>query len=131
MTTKAHTIRTSVDIGGQQISSQKTYSGEGGCGITVSVPDESTDLQVVLAIDVSQVTSIIIQADGGDLTIETNNGTTPDDTLAIVDGSPYIWNTDSLDTLKLTADVTSLYVTNASGAAVTLQVDVVYDATPA
>lgn len=130
MTTKAHTIRTSVDIGGQQISSSNTYSSEGQTGVTVSVPDESTDLQVVFAIDFSQVKSIIIQADGGDLTVETNNGTTPDDTLALTDGSPYIWNEDSLDTLLITADVTALYLTNASGAAVTFQIDVIYDSTP-
>lgn len=130
MTTKAHTIRTSVDIGGQQISSSKTYSSEGQSGVSVSVPDESTDLQVVFAIDFSQVKSIIIQADGGDLTLETNSGSAADDTLALVDGSPYIWNEDSLDTLLITADVTALYLTNASGATVTFSIDVIYDSTP-
>lgn len=130
MTTKSHTIRTSVDIGGQQISSSKTYSSEGQTGVTVSVPDESTDLQVVFAIDFSQVKSIVIQADGGDLTLETNSGSAADDTLALTDGSPYIWNEDSLDTLLITADVTALYLTNASGAAVTFQIDVIYDSTP-
>ena len=117
------------DSGGRKVISSNTYSAEAGPPLDVDIADSETDKNVAWSVDVSQLQAIIIQSDQ-DITIETNNGSAPDDTLVLAAGVPYIWSTDSLDTNLLTTDVTSLYVTNASGATANLQIECVLDATP-
>lgn len=74
------------------------------------------------SIDVSEVQSILIKSDQ-DITIKTNSSGSPDDTLAIKAGMPYIWITGkSYDTLKLTVDVASIYVTNTAAANLSIEV---------
>lgn len=59
-----------------------------------------------------------------------SGGTGPGDFIDLKAGKPYIWHTDSYFTNKLTVDVTALYLTNASGAASSFQLEVVTDPTP-
>jgi len=124
-----HKVLQELTVSGRSVSSENTYSGDGQASIEVAVPDESSDMLVDLALDVSQIASIIILADQV-LTLETNDGDTPDDTISLVANVPYVWNSDSYDDCPLTVDVTALYVTNASGSAATLKIECVYDATP-
>jgi len=95
----------------------------------IAVPDESVDLLVNLAIDYSQLKAIILLATV-DMTIETNDGSSPDDTIALRANEPYVWHDNAYWANPFTADVTALYVTNASGAAGTLYVDGLEDASP-
>jgi hypothetical protein len=130
MTEFRHDITIIVAGGGRQVKTTRSYSADGGTSRSWSVPDESTDLQCNIAIDVDKVKSFVIVSDQ-DVTIVTNDGTTPDDTLTLEAGIEYRWDEDSLDDFKLTADVTAMYITNASGAAATVDVDVIQDTTPA
>lgn len=88
------------------------YDGDANLDETI-IPQDSTDLLVSWAVDVSQIKCIVIEA-SEDMTIETNDGTTPDDTLNLLAGEPYIWHATSLFTNKLTVDVTELRVTNTT-----------------
>jgi hypothetical protein len=94
-----------------------------------SIANGVTNGVVNLTLDISQVTSLVIYSDKA-LTLKTNNSGAPTDTIVLKAGIPYVWNSDSYDTCKITADVTVLYVTNASGAAAALKFDAVHDATP-
>jgi len=115
---------------GRQITSEETYSGDSqGPSLDVTVPDESSDMLVNFALDVSQIKAIYIVADQ-DVTLETNDSGSPDDTISLAAGVPYVWTTDSYDSCLLTADITKLYFTNASGSEATVQLEVVHDATP-
>ena len=108
-------------------SEQITATGELP-GLAEPIAIGAADLEVIWQCDVSQVKLIIITADQ-DLTIETNNGTTPDNTISLKADLPYIWRMNDYNTLKLTVDVTKLYVTNGSGVATTLKIAGLYDPT--
>ncbi len=124
-----HTITRQWSGGGRSIKGSQTYTGSAEQSIAEDVPDSTTDMLVVTSLDVSQIKAIFILS-SADLTLETNDGATPTDTINLKAGVPYEWNTDSYDTLKLTADVTALYLTNASGGQAKFELEVVYDATP-
>lgn len=114
---------------GSVITNGPTYTNDGHQSYTISIPDSTTDQQVVMTLDVSTLTSQVISCDQ-DITIETNNATTPVDTLAIKASEAYIWNTNSLDTNLLTTDVTAMYLTNSSGATANLEMRFLFDSTP-
>ncbi|MEK6799383.1 MAG: hypothetical protein AABZ12_10490 [Planctomycetota bacterium] len=124
-----HTIKEEVLTGDGAVSGQFAYSTEAQTTLSVSVPAASTDLQVLVNIDVSQVKSFYLLSDK-DLTVETNSPSAPTNTISLKANKPYIWHTDEYSTFKLTADVTSLYLTNAGAAAATLEMRVLFDPTP-
>lgn len=111
-----------------QNAGQKTYTADKITEISVAVPDASTDLQVDIAIDVSQVKSFYINSTRAVL-VETNDGTTPADSISLLANKPYSWDEDSYDTFLLGTDVTALFLTNASGSAATVTVSVLEDPT--
>jgi len=125
----SHTINKSVISGGATVSSSNVYSAAERVSIDESIPDSSTDLQINAAIDVDQIASIYILA-SVDMTLEVNDGTTPDDTISLVGGVPYCWDSDSYFANLLTTDVTALFLTNASGSNGTFKLECVYDPTP-
>ena len=112
-----------------QVSGQKTYTADAEFVLDISVPAPSTDLEVDVAIDVSNVKSLCLLADR-DMTIETNSAGSPVDTIALKASVPYLWNTDSYSTLLLTVDVTKFFLTLAAGAAATLKIRCLIDSTP-
>ena len=127
--TYTHVVTQQVDPTGEVIRSNKSYSAASKVSVDESVATGQTDKQIFVAIDVSAVKSIIILSDQAVL-LETNSGSTPTNTLSLLAGVPYLWNTDSYDTFKLTGDVTSIFITNSSGAAARIQLDAVVDPTP-
>ncbi len=115
--------------GGATVTQNVTLTAEAGQVLDVAVAGSTTDLQVNLAIDVSQLSHIFLLADGA-LTIQTNDGTSADDTITLAANKPLVWYSGCGMACPLTVDVTGLYLTNASGSTVNLQVRVQSDATP-
>jgi len=124
-----HKINQDWQAGNESISKQITITADGEANLEVAVADESTDLAINIAIDYSALKSLYIVSDQ-DLTVETNDGTTPDDTLTLLAGKPIVWFEGCGFTNPLSADVTALYATNASGADATLTIKTLQDATP-
>lgn len=124
-----HKINSDWQAGNDSLSKQVTITADGEANVEVAVPDSSTDLAVIMAIDVSALQLLYIVADQ-DLTIETNDGTTPDDTLTLKAGKPIVWYDGCGYSNPLGTDVTALYATNASGTDATLYVKTLQDATP-
>ena len=93
------------------------------------IADSETDLEVALTLDVSEVKAIVNLSDQ-DLLMEANDGDGGGGSLSLLAGLPYIWTTDSYDTLKLETDITALFMTNASGSAARFRLWVVVDPTP-
>lgn len=83
------------------------------------IPDSTTDLEFLFAIDISAMQVFFMQSDQI-LTVETNSGGTPQETFSLVAFTPVIWRVG--DTAIFAGDVTSLFVTNASGNAAVLDV---------
>ncbi|QDT95553.1 hypothetical protein [Gimesia aquarii] len=115
--------------GVDSVSKRITITADGEANVEVEIPDASTDLEVVISIDFSALKLLFMVADQ-DLTIETNNGTTPDDTISLTADKPLVWFEQSGYSNPLTMDVTNMFVTNNSGSAAKLIIKTLQDATP-
>lgn len=126
-----HIVRQSVTVGGVEIPANKTqiYSAGGGGNIDEPCADSATTDLTGISIDISALKSILIVSDQ-DVTLKTNDSSSPDDTINLLADVPYIWNEGSYHPCLLTIDVTSFHVTNASGASARFQADWVVDVTP-
>jgi len=96
------------------------------------IPLGSTNLEIGLTMDVSQIKMLAMQCDQ-DVTVKTNN-TSPVNLFTLKAGVPFIWVTGGAalqDTVpaNVTVDITKLYVTNASGVDATFSLDALVDPT--
>ena len=84
-----------------------------------------TDVAQDFACDVSTIVSLAIMSTTA-MTIETNSSSAADDSISLVANKPLIWNTQILATLgtacPFTTDITSLFITNAAAADLTMYV---------
>ena len=110
------------------IQESTAYTGQSYTEIDEDIA-VGTDVQVTIAIDVSAVKAFYIVSDRA-ITLETNSGGSPVNTIALLAGIPYFWHTSMYDTFKLTTDVTAMFFTNASGATAAVKVRVLQDPTP-
>lgn len=112
-----------------RIDYSNDYTASGTVEVSESVADSSTDAQINVAIDFSALGALLIVSDQ-DVTLETNNGTTPDDTFSLLANKPLIWFSDSYFDCPLTVDVTAVFITNSSGSTATITIRANQDATP-
>ena len=115
-----HSFTQQWEQGNNSISKRISITADCEKNVSISVPDSSTDLK-----------SILIATDQ-DITVETNDGTTPDDTFTIEANNPLVWNVDCPlpNPFASAVDVTDLYITNASGSAAAIEIRTLVDATP-
>lgn len=125
----SHTYTQALQTPSGLLTRSNSYSASQSVEVSESIANGQTDADIVVAIDVSAVKSFYIVSSAA-VTIETNDGSSPDDTLGLAAGVPYVWNTGSEDSFLLTADVTVLYVTNASGSSADIELRCIQDATP-
>lgn len=126
----SRTIRQEVSGGSTLLTRTKAYTGTLAVSLDAeTVADAQTDQQSVLSLDVSAVKSFYIVSSQA-VTLETNSGSSPANTIALLADIPYIWTTDSYDTFLLTTDVTSFFFTNASGSTATIYMEAIIDSTP-
>ncbi len=92
------------------------------------IPIAASDLLVAWACDYSQLKSLYMVSDK-DLTVETNNGSTPDDTFVLKANEPMVWTENCGLANPFTVDVTALYVTNESGVDAILRIRKLEDPT--
>lgn len=120
-----HRIVREWNSGSLQLNQSKEVTSELESNISISIPDSTTDQLVAWAIDITQLKSLHIQTTQ-DITIETNNpaGTSAaaDDTLTLLANQPISWQEGDVMDHPFTADVTQIYVTNASGSAAQLDI---------
>ena len=113
---------------GSAVTASRSVSAGQEIAIDESIPNGNDNL-VAFNLDYSQCKALMIVADG-DLTIETNaNDATGGQTIAITEDVPFFWQANSGITCPITTDITALYVTNATGAAVSLKIRALVDPT--
>lgn len=115
-------------VGDTTISKTTEQTATARVSIEESIPDAAANEPIAFTLDVSQLKSIYIVSDQ-DVLLETNDGTTPDDSISLLAGVPYVWTDDSYHACLLTADVTGLFITNASGNAAAITIEALYDPT--
>lgn len=130
-------VITTVSGASYPYQSSAAYTGGAKVELEETIADSSTDLAVGFPLDVSAVKAIAIVADQ-DITIEINDGSSPDNEIALTAGVPYIYPqapsevgswVDTEDA-AMDTDWVTLYVTNASGSDTVLYISAVLDATP-
>lgn len=128
MPTITHELNTTA--GGASIRKSNDYTGSGHHRIDESIADSTTDKEITFNLDISALKAITMSSDQ-DITVETNDGSTPGDTFSLKADQPFMWNSsDGYFSNPFSTDVTALYVTNSSGSSATFKVEAVEDATP-
>ena len=123
-------VTTQIAYLGQLLQKVKEYSGSLVQLIQdESVADSQTDFEITVALDVSAVKCFALVS-SETVTLETNDGTTPANTLSLVADKMYQWDTDAYDAFLLDTDVTSVFITNASGAAALINMWALLDPSP-
>lgn len=125
----SETITIGYNLDGAPIQKNVALSGGSRTVLSETVADDAADVEMALAIDVSELELLIIDCDVG-ITIETNDGTTPDDTLTIAAGVPLIWYTGCGHANPLGTDVTAIFVTQTDATEGTLVIKALVDPTP-
>lgn len=122
------------------ITSTWTESGVSLTGSTISTSDNETNESVAYAASVTNLLKTVgIPTQGGrlksiyilastPLTIKTNSSGSPADTLALAAGVPFLWIAASGLTVPFTADITALYLTNATANTGNLDVRALFSA---
>jgi hypothetical protein len=114
---------------GRAITKANIFTGSLSLSIEETVANSATDFEVIAPIDVSVIKAIYINSTQN-VTMETNSGSAADETISLLANVPYIWTNTMYYANLLETDITSLFFTNASGSAATINIEVVYDATP-
>jgi hypothetical protein len=117
---------------GSGVSRSNTISNtQGGLSLIdgETVATAETDYEINFDLDVSACKSFTLESDQ-DVTFETNSGAAADDTIALRANEPYVWHVNAYDSFLLGTDVTSVFITNASGSTATIYCVALYDATP-
>lgn len=125
----SHTFTRKWVSDGAEITKDEIVSAGSEQNIDESIPDSSTDLLVNWTCDYSALKGLFIVSDQ-DIVLETNDGSSPDNTISLTANVPLLWTAEGYLTNPFTADVTALYVTNASGSAANLKIRSLYDPTP-
>jgi hypothetical protein len=81
--------------------------------VSEAIGASQTDYLVAWTCDYSQLQSLYIYSAVA-MTIETNNGSAPGQTITLAAGKPYVWYYGSGITCPITVDVTALYITNTT-----------------
>jgi len=82
--------------------------------VDVAVPVSATNQSAAIAFTMAKLVAIELVAVGVDLTVKTNSTTTPGNTINLKAGKAFTWENDVGLAQPFTADVTVLYLTNAS-----------------
>jgi len=114
---------------GRNLSKTNAHTASQSISIEETVADSTTDFQVNVAIDVSTIKAIIINSTQN-VTLETNSGGAPAETIALLANVPLMWDENSYYANLLGTDIVALFFTNASGGVATVNIECVYDATP-
>jgi hypothetical protein len=99
-----------------------TNSGNVSVEINEVIPASTANVAIESVIfNFGSLQQAILYASGGNLTLKTNNATTPNQTFTMLANQPLVWNYGSPITNPFTANVTAgFFATNAETANVTL-----------
>ena len=93
----------------------RTEEAETNFDATVAI---GTDVAIGVALDISQIRSLVIVSDVA-ATLKTNNSGAPQETLTLVAGIPLVWDASAPGATigdYFAGDITNMYVTNAAEA---------------
>jgi hypothetical protein len=124
-----HTISNSWNDGQNTISGSGSQTSEQEHNTDTTVPASTNNHPVDVAFNFADLKSLFILSTQ-DMLLETNNSTTPDDTISLKANIPYTWQSNGYGANPFDANVTRFFFTNATATAATLQIRMLLDPTP-
>lgn len=132
----SHTLNYTLVAPGASISKSVTRTANNNNSFTEAIADAGTDVFVNATVDVSALQSVVITSDQ-QITLETNDGTTPQETIVLKANEPLVWMKSGnqlagadYPAIPFSADVTAMYFTNASGSTANVRIEILQDPTP-
>jgi hypothetical protein len=122
-------VEHTLTIGGVALSVSETLSEEGLQSVDISVATATTDQEVAVQIHNTEAEYVMVSSDKN-VSMQTNDGAAPDDTIAIVAGKPLVWRKGAGIPFPFAGAVTALFFTNVSGATAAIKIRVLGGATP-
>ena len=120
------------DASGTALLREISLSGDGKIELSVDLLDTQADLEVDLVLDVSEITLLYMVANVV-VTLETNNGAAPTDTIVFVKDTPIMFYTGGGYAIGdlFTADITTniFLTTSGVGTGAKFELRSVYNAT--
>ena len=113
-----------ITCGAFTVGDKRTIGVDAVLPWTVTIPNGTTDLLKVLPVKFSALQAIALHASDV-CKIETNNGTTPTDTINLAANKGVIWFVGETG-CPFTADCTNVYITNTSGSSVEIRAIIAY-----
>ena len=125
-----HKVTMAVLGSGVELTKDINYTNTGIVGIDgETVATGQTDVEFAFTLDFSECKSFFLVSDQ-DVTFETNDGAAADLVIALRANEPYLWHDTAYHTFLIADDVTSIFITNASGATATIYCMALFDPTP-
>lgn len=124
-----HTLTTTLRAPDGSLSYSNDFTDSAHVSFDETIANGGSNVQINVSIDVSEIASVFIVSDQN-VTLETNSGSSPAETINLLADKPYIWYTGSYYTNLLATDITALFITNSSGSSATVRLRCVYDSTP-
>ncbi len=107
------TLTLSVVAGGNLLPGSFVATGGVEDNRSVSVPASTTNQVVALAITVANLQSIYISSNVT-LTLKTNSSGSPQETIVITAGNPFVWYKNCGIPIPFAGNITTTYWTNAT-----------------
>ena len=125
-----HTIRTLFSAaGGASLTGSVATVADAEDNRDITIAASTNNFAVALTLAIANLKSFYALSDK-DVLIETNDATTPPNTLSLKAGIPYSWTSAGGLTNPFTTNITSLFISNANAAAATVQLRIAVDSTP-
>ncbi len=122
-----HTITQNYNDGTTNLSNAVAVTSGAAGSISEAIPSNQTDLATAWAFTKTKLKAIYIVSDVA-MTLETNSGSAPADTITLTANVPVVWDsTQTFIANPFAGNVTSLFVTNTTAG--TLTIRWVYDPT--
>ena len=116
---------------GTSLNSTRSYTNTGNPRVSESIPDSSVALHVTHAVDVSELDLIALYANGALTVTPMDAANAPvGSAITLASNKCFVWGNDDGTANPFSDDIAYWHVTNASGAAVTLIIEALVDATP-
>ncbi len=118
----SYTFTLGLKTAGETIAKPVTQTYPGSVSHDVTVNNGASNQALALTLPSANIKGVYIVS-SADVTLETNDGTTPDETFTLKAGIPLLWFAD-LDYFAnpFATDLTGLYFTNSSGQQATVQI---------
>lgn len=108
------TITLTLKPSGTPVNHTVQLTDEGELSLDAAVETGVTNQLAAFTVDIAK-TKMLLLSSNSDVTIKTNSTSSPGDTIVLLAGVPLLWFTGCHHAFPLTAAVTALYITNASG----------------